>query len=429
MLFCDYNVTGLYFIDYLLTLVMLIITTININKIINFIRNQKGVFYYSLLLFIILVIISFLRSNGGGSMNDNIRKALLFISFILATISFFVDYKPRRFFLFNKSNDSFFFFLLILPIAYLVLNLLFKFLSIDIFNFLKDSSNSIGRSESIYYFTGVEINRSSFPLSNGINNFGSFSGATCVLLLSFFITTKKKKYKIIALSLSILSLIALLLLDTRSAMLAIIAILLGTYFLNEFTYLKIAKYIIIIIPLLPVILVVSNFFLHFLYNFTFLMRSDEESGTGNGRDSIWIYCLMELMDFKFIHLFGFGEFGHVGSKISNLWSDGFTNYADSKYITTHNLLLQLIFDIGYVGALVYYTLIISASNCIFEMYQVTKNKNVLIFQNFILFFSFVGGSEAINVHKSTFLLMFFFFICLIYYKKRILTSKLIKNQS
>jgi O-antigen ligase len=213
-------------------------------------------------------------------------------------------------------------------------------------------------------------------------------------------------------------------LDTRSAFIAIILICLSTVLLKDSKHLKISGVLIWIVGLLPVILVLTNFLFENPAFLSFLSRNDEDVATGNNRNIIWAYCINELVNFKVIHLFGYGEFGQVGSKVSNFWAEDFSLYLNSKYTSTHNTVLQLILDIGYVGAIIYYTLLISASKCIYNMYKISGNRNLIIFQNFLLYIAFVGGTEATNTHKSTFFLLIYILTCMNYYKTRLVSLKM-----
>ena len=422
----DYNTEGKsYFIDFFLLLLMGIMALLNFNKINVIISKKRDFFFYSFLLFFVLLNISYLRTNNSGNnIAYSISKILIFIFFILATISFLIDVeKTNKNVNFKTSNNTFFYYIIVLPIAYVLVNFLFKLYSIDIFNFIK-MSPTLGRSETLFSFTGIELARLPFPLSNGINNFASFLGGVILISLSFLFTTNNKKFKVFALLVSIISIPGLILLDTRSSYIAIFLISLSTLLLKDSKHLKISALLIWIVGLLPVILVLTNFLLENPEFLSFLSREGEDAGTGNNRNIIWGYCINELFNFKFIHLFGYGEYGQVGSRVSDFWAQDFSVYLNSKYTSTHNTILQLIFDVGYIGAIIYYSLLISASKCIYTMYKITENRNLIIFQNFLLYLAFVGGSEATNTHKSTFFLLIYILICLFYYKTRLVSLKL-----
>jgi O-antigen ligase len=426
VLLSDYNTQeNSYIIDFFLLSVMGIIAIINSTKIKEIISKKRDLFFYSFLLFFVLLNVSYIRTNLlGNNVFYSISKILVFTFFILATISFLINMeKANNRVNFKSSNNIFFFYVMTLPMVYVLLNFFLKIYSFDIFNFIK-LSPEVGRSDTLYSLTGLEFDRVSFPLSNGVNNFGSFLGGACLISLSFFFTTDNKKFKIYALLFVIICIPGLMLLDTRSALIAVILICLSTVLLKDSKHLKISGNLIWIVGLLPVILVLTNFLVDNSDSLSFLARENEEAGTGNGRNIIWAFSISELLNFKFIHLFGFGEFGQAGSRVSDLWAEDLSIYANSQYTSTHNTTLQLIFDIGYIGAVIYYTVLISASKCIYKMYNITGNSNLIIFQNFLLYLAFVGGTESTNAHKSTFFLLIYILICLQYYKTRLLSLKM-----
>jgi O-antigen ligase len=422
----DYNTEGSsYFIDFFLLVVMGSMVLLNFEKLKIYIASQWDLFFYSFVLFFLVLNISFIRTNlATFNIAYCISKILLFTFFILATMSFLIDLeKTNSFVNFKNANNTFFFYVVSLPMMYVLLNYLFKIFSIDIFNFIKISPE-LGRSDTLFSMTGIQLARLPFPLSNGINNFASFLGGVCLISFTFFLTTNNKKFKMYALLFSIICIPGLILLDTRSSYMGIIIICLSTVLLKDAKHLKISGLLIWFVGLLPVILVLTNFLFENPEFLSFLTRENEEAGTGNGRNVIWAFCINELANFKLIHLFGYGEFGQVGSKVSDLWADYFSIYLNSNYTSTHNTILQLIFDIGYIGAIIYYSLLISASKCIYNMYKITGNRNLIMFQNFLLYLAFVGGTEATNTHKSTFFLLIYILICLYYYKTRLVSLKI-----
>lgn len=418
LLATDYmQLSNASWIDLLTISILGIIIVINNNIIRSNLRKRQDILLLLIITFIILLIISFFRTNQLKSgVVYSLTKSLKVLMTFTATLSFLNINSEKTLF---KNNDNYFFKVISIPIVFVLLNLIFKLISYDIFGFVK-LSPELGVANTLYFISGFEIERLPFPLSNGINNYGSFLGGALVLSFSFFLTTKDKLLKSYSLIISIINLICLLLIDTRTALITFILISLSTTFFKVSKHLNISRKLVWLVGLLPLVLVLTGFLLKNVELFSFISRNDDnEVGSGNNRNIIWTFCLQEVLAYKPIHLIGFGEFGQVGSKISNLWAEDFALYDNAIYTSAHNTTLQLFLDIGYIGVFGYYSLLIVSSNYIYKMYKISKESYLIIFQNFLLYISFIGGTEAINSHSSTFYLFIIILGCIYSYNQYI----------
>ncbi len=422
ILFSDYKVseyTNIINITVLFGLILISFT--NWKKIELYSFQKQTILSKLFIIFLILLFISYLRSNiDSSSVTYSYYKIIIIIIMIFATLSVIfelVKQDDKK----NVDDEKLFFFFITIPITFIVSNYIFELLSIDIFDYKKNYPQ-IGFSEMLRSLFGLEIQRLPLPLTSGVNNYGSFLGASAIISVTFYSTTKIKKFKKYSLIFFILSIFGLLILDMRSSLLAIIFIVICNRFLKDLNHLKITGLFISFISFLPILLVLTSFLVTNSQYLDFLSRNSEDLATGNNRNILWALSLNELISFKMNHLIGFGEFGQVGSKVSSLWAKDFSIFSNSEYVSTHNILLQLILDIGYIGLFVYYTLIIVASRTIRKMYITTKNRNLLVLQNFIFYFAFVGGTESLNYHNATFWMFIFTFVIIIYLNKKMSTN-------
>ncbi len=320
----------------------------------------------------------------------------------------------------NQNLDQFFWILISLPSLYLIFNLFLKMGDLDIFNFARDYPD-LGISNTLNFLFGSNVNRKPFPLSNGVNSFGTYVGCLSSITIGYFLYCKNSRLKKIAFLFFLVSMYCLCLLDTRMALIGIALTTIFGLILTAEQHLKLVHYSLIFIGILPILSVLTGFLLNNFEILSFLSRDSGDLTTGNNRNIIWLSCLNELQQVKLIHLFGFGQFGQVGSKVSGAYSDFFGKFQNPEFVSAHNNMLQLILDMGYIGLLFYLLLLLELSKTIQEMYAKTKTKNMLIFQNFIFYLALIGGTEAVLSHKSTFFLVLFLWVAIIFLRYHLST--------
>lgn len=77
----------------------------------------------------------------------------------------------------------------------------------------------------------------------------------------------------------------------------------------------------------------------------------------SGRPVIWGVILLSLSNFSPVHIIGFGTSGQVASGVNAQYSFLFASaYANPATAGAHNTILQLVLDVGYLGAVLYLTM-------------------------------------------------------------------------
>lgn len=232
-------------------------------------------------------------------------------------------------------------------ILYLGVNVIFQLIGFSnpTENYLKDYD------AVILSFFGISSSRIYYPLSEGINAFGMVGGAGFVISAAALIDVMKKRSKdmldwlIACLGIGI-SFFIIITTDSRGA-------LLFALFTAGITLLlpKIANQALVGLLMLiqPIVLFLDG---NFLQKFKFLAPlSRSNSDILSGRAVIWRNAIEQLLEFKWIHLAGYGLHGQEISGIVSTYKDLFVSYVNKNAIPLHNFSLQTIYDQGYFGLL------------------------------------------------------------------------------
>ncbi|WKZ34316.1 MAG: O-antigen ligase family protein [Anaerolineales bacterium] len=215
---------------------------------------------------------------------------------------------------------------------------------------------------------GSQGNRILFPLADGINSFGVSAGAVLVLFIPILFSTKDTLIKLTSMFFSLSSIAVMVMTDSRGAILFA--------WIAGFLYLlpgRISKHLIwlsVFVSFLP--LLVALFFpalLNFEYGFTRppgnltekqRMVLEEEfcadkvkplAGPLSNRPIIWAVALDEFKHPRFVHLVGYGYRGQVDAGISEDLSCIFLSFVYRRFASSHNIWLQIITEIGYIGVI------------------------------------------------------------------------------
>lgn len=348
---------------------------------VSFMKENK------VILFTILVMLigSIRNNNGDVKMNYIIFRDLIFILYVLLIIKVCLN---------KLKGDS----ETVLQVVHrYITQPLFLLASLNIFFWLmnvqfKPSIYEGGVGESVLFsYLGVHIERVSFPLTEGFNNYSSVIGAIFTLstINAFLLRYKVQSHLLY----TFVFLITLLMIDSRAAILYPLMILGLLYVIKKYENIRKLRMLFIFPVIGPLALMTLLPIIGQLEAFSFLARSSEDLATGNSRFLIWGISFAEFIDFKFLHLFGFGEFGHLGSGASKLWADIFGNWENSESKSPHNTMLVILFDYGYLGLALYLLMLLRFLSNIIETWAVKKRAN-LLFLGFFLYNLLQGVTES-----------------------------------
>lgn len=163
---------------------------------------------------------------------------------------------------------------------------------------------------------------------------------------------------------------------------------------------KYFKYILIIVPILPALLVFITYNLD-TEIFDYFRRSNLLLG---GREVLWFEFYTYFKNFSFMHFFGYGIFGQAASGISSNYTYLFTwEVMNPELITLHNTVLQTITDIGFIGI----SILLWLLYLMIDYFTSIINKNLLLDNVAIkvalfslIYLVLIGATEvSINVYN------------------------------
>jgi O-antigen ligase len=345
---------------------------------------------YTFYLLILILIIGLARSNYPNiSIASKIYNIILLLLFSYNTNAIILKNKEKKFYRLLSL-------ILLLPFTfYFLINLISWLIGFNI----EVGTEVTGAGEAFLLSKfGIYMRRVEFPFSGGINSFAALAG----VFFSFttFLLIKKQNF-IFNLFLWTLCFLILLLSDSRGALFfPFIAVLLFFTF-QKIHFLYLIRYFPLLTVIGPIIIFIT---LQVLADFNFfesLSRNDSDLLTGNSRLIIWLIALQEFINFKLIHLVGYGQLGHYGSGASLEWGELFENYSsmDSSLTHPHNSLFAILFDYGYIGLIIYLLIMIKMTS----LYSFNNNNEVFVplIIIFVFYSTIIGMTESFFSSYST----------------------------
>jgi hypothetical protein len=363
---------------------------INISLVKHKTRKWNRFYFISLIFYLILVLTGLRFNNPEFTFFSEIFKVMLFSLLLLAIYAHALGNKSMSSYLFND--------LIITPISLLVI-INFLYYIFDINFLVKNESQYLGEGVVLNNFFGISLERINFPFVSNVVTFGVLSGVLFLGSLYSFFGNIKIKSSLFGI---LLGSLGLLVVDFRSGIFSVFFTVLYVFLARKKVVFFVFPAILFFGPILLLILsswVVENGF------GDIISRNQYELETGNSRFIIWAITLSEIIDFKWIHLIGYGQFGAFASGRSYEWANFFIKFPNPYLTSAHNTYFNLFYDAGYVGIALYLLL----SLYIFKMLSLLRRKQVISNQliSFFVFFGLIGISDStIGFHSTIHLLIF-----------------------
>lgn len=310
---------------------------------IGYIRNRPFFAVYA--TFLLLLLISYMRSyNNSFSELGTYTLPLQFLLLIIYTYLFIHRELDTDSSVADLSRQCFI--LLLAPTLALI--------SIDLLLYLNGvnvEAKTLGEQavpSVMASMLGLNLQRAHFLLGGNHNNFALLMGGALLISL-LFLTLYARYQKDRMLSYFAIAIVGfgLLIADVRGVFLGLILALAYWYAARLFRW-RALPYVFIFVPLS--LLLAYPFFQEIIKTvgasfIADLSRRGDASDifTFNNRTYIWAGCLEFLSDFSLKQLVGYGQAGHLTSGAYIEWAWFFPK------TVTHNLYLQYILDVGYVG--------------------------------------------------------------------------------
>lgn len=278
-------------------------------------------------------------------------------------------------------------------IAISCITLLFFFLYVF---FSSNQTEIDGESGVLLQALGIHFPKRKVPLINVHPNLlGIYTGGIFVMnVLYLFYVEKKKRIKLFLAVIAGLCFVFLLIVDSRGTFLNALLTLLIVILLHSRRLIRIVRFAPLLIPVLPILLLHLLPWLAESDLTSRISRSKKDLATGNSRATVWKYCYQEISDVKPVHLFGYGEYGHYKAGISHKYAKLFGEEEENKYTVVHNIFLQVILDLGYLGFFFLVLVLYLTLKQLVELYQRGYVVSIVLIA-YILYYIFSGTTESV----------------------------------
>jgi len=313
--------------------------------------------------------------------NDISYRLLLLGIMAIGAVFFYQNLKPLE--MAPALNHA-----LVMVALFCVVNLLLWFMGMR--SPQAETNLAANTKAVILSYLGMDVLRAYFPLSWGVNTFGSTSAAVFSAGLIRILTAKRygaKRLTILNFLLTVPTFICILLTDSRGA------------FAAALLSAGVAAYV----PRLAGPAIIAFLTISFLTFFNLetmsslnipgLSREDGSSAL-SGRELIWAPVVIEIMNPSADHLLGWGHFGHFTSGVSQAYRVVLAGWGDTpELIHVHSTYLQSFVDVGYLGTAVLILFIVVGISTLSRMVREVDSPESRISLALLAFLAMQGFSE------------------------------------
>ncbi len=286
------------------------------------------------------------------------------------------------------------------PVCFVALNL---GLYIVGFRFPVTQSEPRGNngSSQLLGLIGVHANRVNLPLNPGVNGGGEIAGLAFVIcvVLAYRSRSKLRRVGIVG---AFVSLVTVFLADSRGALIFALLALALVAVLPRWT-----RRVVVVVPaLLPIAPAIILFVLRQLSSFSAsLSRSQGDFVTATGRQAVWSGVLGFLGHPHVQDLIGYGAYGQARSGVGFQYSYVFPDVLNPQFESAHNIALQTILDMGYLGLAVFLVFLMASINSARLLNQRMRTPESTALLAALIALSLFGADEALPGLTGIYLLI------------------------
>ncbi len=340
------------------------------------IRFKNTITNYLFLLYIFLFVLSLIKQFFLADLSlPGLINVLLFFS-IVVFVQFIAIQRI-------KPN--------IWDMVRLLYYILYSYIFLNVFLFILGFKQEryLGKN-ALLGLLNINIDRVGFIFSPSLAYFAMICGVCGLIGLVLFFKNKKTKF----LTGFIISIIALLLTDSRGPIFGLVIIFLFLFPLRRL-WIK-YQLALFLFYIFSVSLFVSVMF--FINNHIFDLETLSRGGDTSllsKRDLIW-NIFFESYNPSFLNLtFGYGNVGQYISGISADYKFLFVNWPNPDHISLHNNSLQMLIDIGVLGIISFNFVLYRVTKFCINQYKKNKETYLLIIPAIINYLLILGFSDII----------------------------------
>jgi hypothetical protein len=166
---------------------------------------------------------------------------------------------------------------------------------------------------------------------------------------------------------------------------------------------------VLLTPFLPFLLLATLSFVASTSVASKVSRSDDgsELADANSRGTIWDYCYEELIEFKPVHLMGYGAYGHYKAGLSPKYEVEIRGLeaGNPPLMVAHSFFFQSFLDVGYIGTILFvFSLFLATQNAVFLLDRGFKPAKLLI--GYFVYYVLSGATEStFGLYNKTYFLI------------------------
>lgn len=236
--------------------------------------------------------------------------------------------------------------------VYSLLNILLIVLGVR--NSLADRQYLTNAGDGLLFgILGLRVSRLPLPIGGAINGAGLPVAIGVAIGIVIAVYAKERRVRRFAMLVGVSSFLCVMITDSRGgAFAALIAA--SIIIVMPRSRLVAARWLAIAAPVFPLALTAATVALGGSAWLMALSRSaDANSGALSGRPLIWAVVAAHFSRFEPVHLIGYGALGQIASRVGDKYASVFErDYESANTNGAHNIVLQALLDVGYVGALI-----------------------------------------------------------------------------
>ncbi len=348
--------------------------------------------------FVACVVVSFLRFAAAPILPITARTmiGLALMLMLVTVLGFCALLAPPDIRIFERRLRC----VLFAPVCFVALNLGLYVLGFSFPTTPGEPKGSNGQSQ-LLSLIGVHGGRVNLPLNPGVNGGGEMAGLALVICVVLAYRGGRKQQSVAILG-AIVSLVTVFLTDSRGALVFALLTLALVTILPRWT-----KRVVVIIPtLLPIAPAIILFALGQLASFSaVLSRNEGDFVTATGRQAVWSVVLKFLGHPHAQDLIGYGAYGQVRSGVGFQYSYVFPGLLHPQFATAHNIALQTILDMGYVGLAIFLIFLMVSINSARLLNQRIGTPESTALLAALIALSLLGADEAFPGLAGIYLLL------------------------
>jgi O-antigen ligase len=250
---------------------------------------------------------------------------------------------------------------------------------------------------------GIHTTRANLPLSPGFNGTGE-AAVLALVICGVLAWRSRAGLRLISVAGVLVGLISVFLTDSRGPLAYGLLALMILLFLPRW-----AKRVVALVPvLLPIAPAAILFVVGHLGSLSEALNRNSSKGsfeTATGRSEIWSIVVKFLSHPHIEDLIGYGAYGQVRSGVGFQYAYLFSSSQHPEFTSVHNIALQTILDMGYIGLVLFLAFLVVAVNSARLAYQNTGTPESAALLVALIALSLFGASEALPGLAGVYLLV------------------------